>query len=335
MAAAIKMDELLVSWLGSDSMYEHVLNLIEENKLATQKQQQQQQKAAEEQQLKQEEEETNAMQSTDNKEPSEEDSSSTGDNNTAASPRCVIPKFYLADSSRPRRRRRLLPMPQSETWDPLPEDERDDNSNSKPLNQYITDNHDTIPVAGDNGHNNCIPAMCVRDQIGAVWDEIGQGPGDDISQKFITVQDFVRVTKDIFRFPTFFNVPLCQRLLLLWREYNGLEKEKDLQQHQQPMLMEEPSPDEPITYEMVEWYWKQEMEPFDYQERFFRLCKQLHAEYIVRDDFLPFIKALLNDHPVRKYSQSFVAVSRIKLQLLYSLDYYALLAGTGVFKQPR
>ena len=29
MAAPIKMDELLVSWLGSDDVYENVLNLIE------------------------------------------------------------------------------------------------------------------------------------------------------------------------------------------------------------------------------------------------------------------------------------------------------------------
>ena len=32
MAASIKMDELLVSWLGSDAVYENVLSLIEKKR---------------------------------------------------------------------------------------------------------------------------------------------------------------------------------------------------------------------------------------------------------------------------------------------------------------
>ena len=41
------------------------------------------------------------------------------------------------------------------------------------------------------------------------------------------------------------------------------------------------------------------MEPYDPPERFFRLVKQPDQDCILRDDFLPYIKALLNDHPVR------------------------------------
>jgi serine/threonine-protein phosphatase 2A regulatory subunit B'' len=53
-----------------------------------------------------------------------------------------------------------------------------------------------------------------------------------------------------------------------------------------------------ITQEMMEWFWMQEMEPYDAPERFFRLLKQPEHDYIARDDFLPYIKELLNDHPV-------------------------------------
>lgn len=51
-----------------------------------------------------------------------------------------------------------------------------------------------------------------------------------------------------------------------------------------------------ITMKILEWYWKQEMEPYNIQDRFFRLVART-KDYIVRDDFLPFIKALLQDHP--------------------------------------
>ena len=43
MAAPIKMDELLVTWLGSDEVYENVLNLIEKYDVQRQQQEQQQQ----------------------------------------------------------------------------------------------------------------------------------------------------------------------------------------------------------------------------------------------------------------------------------------------------
>jgi serine/threonine-protein phosphatase 2A regulatory subunit B'' len=39
------------------------------------------------------------------------------------------------------------------------------------------------------------------------------------------------------------------------------------------------------------------MEPYDEQERFFRLVKKPSREYITRDDFLPFIEELLMSHP--------------------------------------
>ena len=59
---------------------------------------------------------------------------------------------------------------------------------------------------------------------------------------------------------------------------------------------------EVVTYEILRWYWMEEMEPYDAPERFYRLVKQPENDFIVRDDFLPYIKALLNEHPVRSMS---------------------------------
>lgn len=49
---------------------------------------------------------------------------------------------------------------------------------------------------------------------------------------------------------------------------------------------------------------KQEMEPFDASDRFFRLAKQPDSDYISRDDFFPFIHALLQDHPGLEFLSS-------------------------------
>jgi len=382
MSVAIKMDELLVNWLSDDSMYENVMNLIEENKLAAQKQQQQQQQ---QQQLLQEvsaqneanvnvnqsnpttagasssrtkaKDSTgkiiaNAQQGNSHNNKSSKNNGDNDDSNSNASPRCVIPKFYLSDPSRPRRRRRLLPVPQSDTWEPLPENEQQQDKINTAAGAGAGDEVSSGEINNVSSvHNSSTPSallggvvvgsgapLCVRDQVLALFHEIGipsqpAGEGEssnenddnnhnhnnnraeDPTRKYIAVHEFVRVTKEIFCFPTFFNVPLCRRLLYLWRLH---------QHHQQNMTdgkndrnddddddeaaaaaaallatEEEPHPEQPITYEMVEWFWLHEMEPFDQHERFFRLLKQPTADYLVRSDFLPFIKALLHDHPVR------------------------------------
>jgi EF-hand domain len=323
MAASMKMDELLVQWLTSDNMYDDVLNLIEENKLAAQKLQQQQQQQQDQQQQQQVLHGGEKQASNDN-----EDAIIN-----TSSPRCVIPKFYSVDPSRPRRRRRLLPMPQSDTWMPLPDGEQQEpadpttaTTTSSTSRGFAADNsfhrHNVLGLSSDDAAladatPSSKPTVCVRDQVRAVFDEIGQlmpqqGNGDhakdsnnnDNNNRFIPVSEFVRITKDIFRFPSFFSVPVCQRILLLWRakEKNSIMTSSSSSTTTASFSVEEePSPEEPITYEMVAWYWLQEMEPYDPHERFFRLCKQPHAHFIVRDDFLPFIKALLSDHPVRKH----------------------------------
>ena len=44
-------------------------------------------------------------------------------------------------------------------------------------------------------------------------------------------------------------------------------------------------------------YWLDEIEPFAHEERFFRAVKQPNAEYIVKEDFNPYIQELLHFHP--------------------------------------
>lgn len=259
MAAARKMDELLVSWLGSDSVYESIIDLIENYRRREEV-------------------------------PEPEDTEST------ASPRnVIIPPFYpKREGGGPAKRRRRTPLLPYESWDPVPVEP------------------DKLDVV----------VTCVRDLVAAVFADIGQDPPltspssvlseegeteeERLSRRYITADAFVRITKDICRFPSFFNQPLYQRILLLWNAE---------QQHQSPM--------EVVTFDMLEWYWRNEMEPYDASDRFFRLVKQPNVEYIERDDFLPFIKALLADHPGLEFLSSHAEFQ----------DKYAVTVITRIFYQ--
>ncbi|KAL3907305.1 MAG: hypothetical protein SGARI_003599 [Bacillariaceae sp.] len=142
-------------------------------------------------------------------------------------------------------------------------------------------------------------ALCVRDQVSRLLqelqiipsDEMGGGGIDEnfaqqqqlslLSNVTLPLEVFVRITKEVCRFPSFFNGPLYQRIMELWNKEHPDETEHI----------------DAVTLSSLEWFWKKEMEPFDPPERFFRLIKQPAHDCILRDDFLPYIKALLNDHP--------------------------------------
>lgn len=259
MAAAIKMDELLVSWLGSDTVYENVLSLIETYRAA---------EAA-----KQQGDEPPNSPTVSNKEKEEV---IAPDASSGSSPRGVIPPFYPVGVGRRRSK-----LQQHDTWEPLDEAEEEvKNTNSD--------------VEGETS-----PA-CVRIQVHAIYQELGEDPpitspgsaasendkettDDDTaaSRKYLTLENFVRITKEVCRFPSFFNGPLYKRILQLWNSSHENVAEMDV-----------------VTRDMFQWFWLTEMEPHDAPERFFRLLKQPELDYIGRDDFLPYIKELLNDHPV-------------------------------------
>lgn len=257
MAAVIKMDELLVSWLGTDDVYENVCALLENYR---------QDEAA-----KQHEEESKV---------SEED-----DQDSQSSPRTVVPPFYPVTGSGRIRRRRRTPVAQQDTWEPL-----HSGSDTKSADAVVADTEESVSATN-------IP--CVRDQVTAVFLELGQDPlvtssgsstasdPDDFARKYVPIESFGRITKEICRFPSFFNGPLYQRILDLWNA--------DHHTHA-PILC--------VSFAMLEWFWMTQMEPYDEIDRFFNLIKAPDRDYIIRDDFLPFTKALLADHPGLEFLSS-------------------------------
>jgi len=128
--------------------------------------------------------------------------------------------------------------------------------------------------------------VCIRNQIFKMLQEAQLIPAivsvdnNTHNNVIIPLEVFVRITKEICNFPSFFNGPLYQRIIQLWNNENSQKN---------PLTV--------VTLLTLEWYWKKEMEPFDPPERFFRLVKQPDDNCILRDDFLPFIKSLLQDHP--------------------------------------
>jgi len=263
------MDELLVSWLGSDDVYENVLNLIDkydqEGKVSGDQCQ-----------------ENPTIQFMSNAYPSKPEAPSK----TGKQP---IPPFYPLRTSNgiAVHRRRKLPK-QFETWDPLSDEE----TNRSILNTIAAKNPEENNITSDGNLEKSSNAagnmVCVRDQILKLLQELQVIPSDgansDVlnshSNVTIALDIFVRITKEICHFPSFFNGPLYQRIIQLW----------NIDHPQQSNLTT-------VTLSTLEWYWKKEMEPFDPPERFFRLVKQPGEDCILRDDFLPYIKALLNDHP--------------------------------------
>ena len=348
--SAIKMDELLVSWLGSDDVYENVLDLIE-NYRATHEDEKKDEPSAEGDPLK-------TATTTDNHNNNEDDptvDSSDPPPTTTTTPTMMpppIPPFYPVKVAGRIRKRRQMTVSQKDTWDPLPEGSTTTTtsttsssstttpsspppaagssaSNPIPLLPQLLDSRSSASSSphvkedgtaeGEEGAASAEqqqqaqqePSICVRDQTMAIYAELGQDPplasptsddddddyGDStttnnskrFAQKYLTVETFVRVTKDVCGFPSFFNIPLYARILALWNA-----KTSELAA----------APMEVITLEMLEWFWKTEMEPYDPCDRFFRLVAQIGADAILRDDFLPFIKALLQDHPGLEFLSS-------------------------------
>lgn len=221
-AAAIKMDELLVSWLGNDTVWEEIQNLVESYR------------------------KNNAQQMPPLKTESDAKERGTG----------VIPPFYPkvvttvggggggGTSNSQQQQQRTMKRWKSATCTTL-----------RRWSQTTTSGNENDMTTGGS---------TVRDQAKAVLDEL--------DTKTFGINDFTRITKEICQFPSFFSGPLFSRIA-------GEERER-------------------VTLEMLQHFYKTEMEPYDAPERFFRLVKQPSNDYIIKEDFLPFIKELLNDHPV-------------------------------------
>jgi hypothetical protein len=230
MASSIKMDELLVKWLGSDTVFENVDKLVHSFQTEAAVSISPATTAATASRLIEEAEE---VASTD-------------------SPRgVVIPPFYPKRERRQRWQTSRLAEPDV-SWLWLP----------------TTNLEATDAVANEKDN-----VTCVRDRVQGIYKELAVADGH------LATEQFGRITKEVCRFPSFFNGSLHKRILREWNAANKQAKEG-------------------ISQPMLEWYWMREMENFDSPERFFRLLKQPDNDYVGRDDFLPYIKDLLNDHPV-------------------------------------
>ena len=303
MAAPIKMDELLVSWLGSDDVYENVLNLIEKYRVQR-KQQQAQELMTPPESPKQQQSQQQQQQQKQQENQNEAEMSST------SSPRAVIiPPFYPLKTATGTtiQRRRQLPR-QSETWEPLPAGEQKTTTTTTNKTTTTTTSTTTAPqsslsssLSSPEEDEEEQAMLCVRDQVSNLLSEMGVVSSTHDSKHEFSLDAFLRITKEVCRFPSFFNGPLYERILDLWNTNTRTTTTSTAT----TTTTTDDDDDEKdgnsasvVTLAMLEWFWKLEMEPYDPPERFFRLIKQPDQDCILRDDFLPYIKALLNNHPV-------------------------------------
>jgi serine/threonine-protein phosphatase 2A regulatory subunit B'' len=361
MSAAIKMDELLVQWLGSDDVYENVLEWIETYQHQQQQQQQQQPS-----------ETTTTTPVTSKAESAGSGSggkivditnhNNNNDNHSAALTEAStvlveeeedhIPPFYPVGQQHPIRRR-IHPLRVADRWSSSMEDENENNKTPLPppppppsssINMESSSTTTTIiPVdrmGGATSVSNPITqqvppplqppppvvppsSVCARDAALAIFEEfttriesVASSAEEQHPQTTSTTttstgtlalspEQFVRITKEVCRFPSYFNLPLYQRILDLYHakcvshmnHTTDDDNNNDSDNNNNNTAQAQQPQHQWITMEILEWYWKTEMEPYDANDRFFRLVKQSDADAIVRDDFLPFLKALLADHP--------------------------------------
>lgn len=258
-AAAIKMDELLVNWLGSDEVYHNVLEWIEHCK-------NKEQHSNVVSQIKSLSSSVVKASPTNTSTVSTPTAATTMTPTNSASRQLTpqqhttvsfhIPPFYPVGQQF-KVRRLLPPRPSDASWD-------GDGGVGQAAKQIFLETVVTDSTTSNNSNNSAAAAAAG-----------------------LSLDSFVRITKEVCRFPSYFNGLLYQRILDIC----------------QAGTMDDTAT-ATVTFDMFHTFWMQEMEHFDTNDRFFRLIKQRDAEAIVRDDFLPILKALLTDHPGLEFLSS-------------------------------
>ncbi len=259
-----------------------------------------------------------------------------------------------------------------------------------------TNNNNTSNANAANANKSNIP---IKEQVKNIFEEHGKTFSPKLAQtqgqkhklkaqsklklnqiqqhesKYLTIDQFVKITKDICNFPTFFNKPLYKRILylwntqdvkstkgklIIWNEYylnsdeldigidpddengngsndndgknsdgdnkgQGGENNNSKEDGKKNTANKKKSNDlldqldKFITYDIFKWYWTQEMEDYDLSERFYRLLKKPHENYVAKDDFGPLINELLNDHPV-SFLFSFLVLVLFDLLLAFNAN---------------
>jgi len=134
----------------------------------------------------------------------------------------------------------------------------------------------------------------------------------------ITAEQLLPICKNLVDFPSALNVPLFRRIRMMNRIWNNepvSSNAKEVAAAIEELAANPKYPFNPATLSMAEEeqlieletgqitldelsdYWKREVEPFDREERFFRLLKQPDAKYITAKDFFPIVRELIDGHP--------------------------------------
>lgn len=273
---SIKLQELLTSWLGSDLIYETVSEMIDQQK-------------AESARSKQAAAGEGDGQAEDGRPPHSPHSAGAAGSNKSA--RLEIPTFYRRrgrdenpqDGPPPAvpQRRVRSSFGSDQTWDGVR------SSGAAGSDQAGDEAGPSIAVQADLLFRELLAESTPGPQLAPIFSkylsskaEAYHNTPDDC--RYIPLERFERLTKEICGLPTFFHKPLYTRILQLWTNRvrsSGL-------------------PSCPVvTYGIFRCYWTEFMAPYDRDERFFHLLRQPSADYLTRDDFFPYIKELLNDHP--------------------------------------
>lgn len=296
---SIKMDELLVTWVSSDGVYESILNMVEEekrkNRIAS-----------------------SLQQSTSMTEQQVSQHTALSDSPPPPPP-CIDPVTGSPEKQgKSKGSANILPPKSPRTNTP---NNDDDNGGAYDISTHgngkMGDCVITIPPllppskrgnVQANSANNTTPngvdrswahiyrhSVTLHKVLTSIQpSSTAQIPGiekriDPASTKLLSMSEFLEITKDVCRFPSFFNAPLYRRIVSSFGEGEVKPVSSD------PKASK--GKDKGISLAMIEKFWTLEMEPYDDQERFFRLVKKPGKDCISRDDFLPFIEELLATHP--------------------------------------
>lgn len=187
-------------------------------------------------------------------------------------------------------------------------------------------NFDSIPAfyapKGSGGHrvvrragHGCGPLRTVQQYI----DDSYETKRAEIEEFFsvypggVPLKKFVHATKRLMGLPSFFNAPLVRRINKLCGDATELEG----------VLPK-------VKLAAFEAYWRQEIEPYDRVERFFRVIKQPEVEFILKDDFVPFLQELLHFHPGLDFLESHQEFQRkYALTVIVRIFFHVNKNGTG------
>lgn len=283
------MDELLVSWLSSDSVYEECVTWIDQYATAP----------------SQPEGATTTAPQTQNATAHPDDeterlSSDKSHQAAAAQPREEAPVVIPTPPFYPGR----LQQKPAQSDDP--------EGNAPPAAgegvSPLSDTSRQRQQQETTGQNN------IRQQLQALWTDVvgaGQKNAADPEQAW-TLEDFVHVTTRSVHLPSFFNRLLYQRILsLAARDVEGSEEEDNTdpdpdqeegQRRDSTMATRAPTV---VTSDLFLQYYDRYLAPLDDVDTFFTVLVNdaVFADptaddaHLVRDDFLPVLQALLQEHP--------------------------------------